>query len=161
MSYGDAGPKKDETAEERDARQELEFSYDREGHTSTLAYVAANQTELALEYLDVWRPRFAAGAKVRDYAAQRQFERWKFSKELFSGASGILTHAIHRQAFHGDFSSPRPLPLEFDASVDYRKRVFDAVKTLGRAMTWPAIETQSNYAKNEREQHLIGQADEI
>lgn len=162
-----------ETRDERDARIEARYSYDRSAgrvcqckadgcekgrYSSTLAYVAGNQAELALEYLDVWRPRFGGGRKIRDGAALREFEIYKFRHELEPGARGMLRYAILRQAFSQDFSSPRPHPVDWEEGKDYRGELYAKLGILVDKMTWPDGTKSTNYDKNERERLLREQA---
>lgn len=79
-----------ESTDDRDARMELRWVYDRRGERSTLAFVAVYQDELAEEFFS-WRQGNAYGDV---WAALEQFEAWRFAAPLDRVSHGMLRFAV-------------------------------------------------------------------
>lgn len=95
--YGDdAKGEGRETADERDARMDLRYTFNRSALNgegmSVLAIVGANQEELAKEFLAWW----SASPQPRDPldVALLKFERARFGDLLFGTAHGILSFQV-------------------------------------------------------------------
>lgn len=148
--------------DERDRALEARYTFDREGHTSTLAFVSQRQHELAVEYLDSWRPYHADNQGIRD--ALTRFEAWRFGAMLEPSAHSMLLFAVLWRAFPDDARysrigrAPDPLP---DRKAGDPARLEAAVENLAEAREIPEDERMSNYEKNERERELRKQAEDL
>ena len=151
---------KGETVDERDARMDARYSFDREGD-SVMVYVSRCQDALAQEFR-TWHRTHGDGLSVRDSLAQRRWEQIRFGDELFPSAAGILRFAIHRLTFPADFPqlpavagqpAERKAPEieRFDAALDALAAKVE--------MPDPKDDRMSNYQRNARESRLIDQAE--
>lgn len=93
------GKPKHESQDERDARLESRYTFDRSDYATVLAYVSANKWDLADEFL-TWKSGLTFGAPWRDDL--RQFERWRFAHELDAAPHGILAFTVAFKLFPDD-----------------------------------------------------------
>jgi len=85
--------KAQESAEERDARMEKAYTYDREGQPGTLEYVSANRKELAAQFLE-----WVSKTENPDHDdLLSAWERTYFGAELWKLAHSMLLFEVTRQ----------------------------------------------------------------
>lgn len=130
-----------ESADDRDARLEAFYSYDRRGERSTMAFVSVYRDELVADFF-AWREReFQARRTTGEgiFDALRRWEIGRFGAQLDAGPHGILTFWM-RCGLAPEHGGRRLSPGYFDRASQPRRApatVEGMADKLGREMAMP------------------------
>ena len=92
------GKPKHESQDERDARMDQHYVFDRSEWPNLLAYVSAEKEALVREFLD-WRVGLSEGKWREDL---RRFEVHRFQNQLDAAPHGILAFAVEFEMYPND-----------------------------------------------------------
>lgn len=150
---------KGESADERDARLEQSFTYDRRGERTTMAFVSAYRDELVEEFF-AWREREYQSHRTTGEGIFDGLRRWevsRFGSRLDNGPHGILLFGVRINLAPVDGGRVIP-PGYFDRpAVVVTSTPGDPVKRLARGMTPPRKPSRAQ--TDERLMELRRQAD--
>lgn len=138
--------------DERDARQERMYDFDRQGEASTMAYVSSYAQQLVVEFME-FREREYQLHRTGSESVLDTLTRWepiRFGSQLFPAAHGILAFWV-RAKLLPEHGGRRLSPGYFGHGPTQAKRLPaspDAmVKNLGREMTMPHAPGRKAYEK--------------
>jgi len=139
-AYGEDSKDGRETADDVERRLEQNYVFDRAAYSgeglSILSIVAANQDDLAEEFLRWWSMSPARGFWWQDLPT---WERAKFGAELFRAAHGVLSFAVRSRVGGPRTTAPTPRLTPGLTGTQRRDRMLGALDKVIEAKTMPGV----------------------